>query len=375
MNSVGIVTARDHLTIQWTEHDVWATVQNFISLDPEIARAAYKLGKDVRDWKVHLAQGELNKTGPEKSHIVPILYRPFDVRYTYFTGKSKGFHCMPRGEVMQHMLKENIGLITVRKAPPDSLFNYFFVSENIISNGSIRSDNQSIDTFFPLYLYHERKKNRSGGGITMMLFEPEVPYGSGKKFPNIAPKIFETLQLAYKRQLSPEDIFYYIYGVLYSNAYRKKYAEFLKTDFPRVPFTSDVKLFKSIAKKGEELVALHLLKSKKLGKPIAHCEGEGENRVEKITYDEKKKRVYFNPSQYFAGVAKEVWEYHIGGYQVAEKWLKDRKGRVLSSEEVSHYCKVVTALAETIKVQSSLDELFEEVEKNILEVIFSNTPQ
>jgi len=201
-----------------------------------------------------------------------------------------------------------------------------------------------------------------------MLFEPEVSYGSGGKVPNIAPKILETLTLAYKRQPSPEDIFYYIYGVLYSNAYRQKYAEFLKTDFPRVPFTSSYKVFKPLAEKGEELVALHLLKSKKLGKLIAHCEGKGDNRVEKVTYDEKKKRVYFNQSQYFAGVVKEVWEYHIGGYQVAEKWLKDRKERILSSEEVSHYCKVITSLAETIKIQKSLDELFERVEKNLLDI-------
>ncbi|MBI4810868.1 MAG: N-6 DNA methylase, partial [Ignavibacteriales bacterium] len=366
VNSVGIVTARDHLSIQWTRHDIWTTVNNFAWLDTEIARAAYHLGQDVRDWKVELAQNDLKKSGPEKENVVPILYRPFDIRYTYYTGRSKGFHCMPRGEVMQHMLKDNIGLITVRKAPPDSLFNYFFVSENIISNGSIRSDNQSIDTFFPLYIYPERKKSRSGSGIPLMLFEPEVPYGTGKRVPNIATKIIEMLTLTYKRQLSPEDIFYYIYAVLYSNAYRQKYAEFLKTDFPRVPFSSSYKLFKSLAEKGDELVAIHLLKSKKLAKPIAHCEGEGENRVEKVIYDEKKKCVYFNPSQYFADVAKEVWEYHIGGYQVAQKWLKDRKERVLSSEEVSHYCKVVTALAETIKIQETLDLLFKDVEKNTI---------
>lgn len=364
VNSVGIVTARDHFVIDFNRKELERRIAQFreSSLDDILIAKTYDL-KDTSAWNLHDARITLSKDEDWKDHFTRLLYRPFDVREIFY---HDALVDRSRKEVMQHMLKDNIGLITVRKAPPDSLFNYFFVSENIISNGSIRSDNQSIDTFFPLYIYPERKKSRSGSGILLMLFEPEVPYGTGKRVPNIATKIIEMLTLTYKRQLSPEDIFYYIYAVLYSNAYRQKYAEFLKTDFPRVPFSSSYKLFKSLAEKGDALVAIHLLKSKKLAKPIAHCEGEGENRVEKVIYDEKKKCVYFNPSQYFADVAKEVWEYHIGGYQVAQKWLKDRKERVLSSEEVSHYCKVVTALAETIKIQETLDLLFKDVEKNTI---------
>jgi len=357
VNSVGIVTARDHLTIHWTPQQVWTTVLNFVSLDPEIARQGYELGNDVRDWKVKLAQEDLKKSGPTKRNIVPILYRPFDIRFTYYTGKSKGFHCMPRGEVMRHMLDKNLGFITVRKAPPNSLCNYFFVSEDIISNGAIRSDNQSIDTFFPLYTYPEKD--------THDLFSQSKP---DERIPNLAPGLVDALKSAFKKDPTPEQIFHYIYALLYSNAYRKKYAEFLKTDFPRVPFTKDYKLFKKLSEKGEELVELHLLKSKKLAKPIAKCEGPGELRVVKVTYDEKNGRVNINPDEYFVGVPRKVWEYHIGGYQVAEKWLKDRKGRVLSSEDITHYARVVTAIAETISVQQDLDDLFLEVETALLEV-------
>jgi predicted helicase len=357
VNSVGIVTARDHLTIHWSPQQVWTTVLNFVSLDPEIARQAYQLGDDVRDWKVKLAQEDLKKSGPSKENIVPILYRPFDTRYTYYTGKSKGFHCMPRGEVMRHMLDKNLGFITVRKAPPNSLFNYFFVSEHIISNGAIRSDNQSIDTFFPLYTYTE--KGRHG---LLSLSEPS------ERIPNLAPKLIEALKSAFKKDPSPEQIFQYIYALFYSNAYRKKYAEFLKTDFPRVPFTKDHRLFSKLAEKGEELVELHLLKSKKLVKPIAKCEGSGDLRVNKVTYDQNNPRVHINPEKWFAGIPPEVWEYHIGGYQVSEKWLKDRKGRELSSEEVAHYTRVVTAISETISIQRFLDDLFAEVETSLLEV-------
>ena len=357
VNSVGIVTARDHLTIHWTSQQVWTTVLNFVSLDPEIARQAYQLGDDVRDWKVKLAQEDLKKSGPTKENIVPILYRPFDIRFTYYTGRSKGFHCMPRGEVMRHMLDKNLGFITVRKAPPNSLCNYFFVSEHIISNGAIRSDNQSIDTFFPLYTYPQKDRHD--------LFSQNE---SGERVPNLAPKLVEALKSAFKKDPSPEQIFHYIYALLYSNAYRKKYAEFLKTDFPRVPFTKDYKLFNKLAEKGEELVELHLLKSKKLVKPIAKCEGSGDLRVDKVTYDQNKARVHINPEKWFAGIPPEVWEYHIGGYQVSEKWLKDRKGKELSSEEVAHYARVVTAIAETITIQRFLDDLFAEVETSLLEV-------
>jgi hypothetical protein len=190
----------------------------------------------------------------------------------------------------------------------------------------------------------------------------------GQRVPNLAPKLFEALKSAFKKEQTPEQIFHYIYALLYSNAYRKKYAEFLKTDFPRVPFTKDYKLFKKLAKKGEELVELHLLKSKKLIKPISKCEGSGDLRVEKVTYDRNKARVHINPEKWFEGVPAEVWEYHIGGYQVSDKWLKDRKGRSLSSEEVAHYTRVVTAIGETITIQKSLDDLFTEVETSLLEV-------
>ena len=113
--SVGIVTARDRLTIHWTPEEVWTTVLNFSRMDPELARRAYNLGKDAKDWKVTLAQEDLRKSGPSRDHIVSILYRPFDVRHTYYTGRSRGFHCRPRPEIMHHMLAgENVALITAR---------------------------------------------------------------------------------------------------------------------------------------------------------------------------------------------------------------------------------------------------------------------
>ncbi len=269
------------------------------------------------------------------------------------------------------MLQPNLALLTHRREEIQIPYTHFLVTNLISEHGVLSSKTTNYQ--FPLYLYN--KESDSGGssrrtGIsryqTMFVFEPATAYSV--RHPNINPDLFKSLSSAYKKQPSPEQIFHYIYAVLYSNAFREKYAEFLKTDFPRVPFTKDYKLFNKLAEKGEELVELHLLKSKKLTKPISKCEGAGNLHVDKVTYDQNKARVHINSEKWFTGISIEVWEYHIGGYQVAEKWLKDRKGRQLSSEEVAHYCRVVTAIAETIRIQESLDDLFEEVEKNLLEV-------
>jgi hypothetical protein len=176
----------------------------------------------------------------------------------------------------------------------------------------------------------------------------------------------------------PEDVFNYMYAVFYSPTYRTRYAEFLKSDFPRVPLTSDVNLFRSLCGLGAELVALHLLESPNLAKPIARYPVNGPNVVEKgfpkyLAPGELEPgtgkpledgRVYISKGdpgsdakgQYFEGVPPEVWNFHIGGYQVCEKWLKDRRGRTLTYDDLDHYLKVVTALNETIRLMSEVDK-------------------
>jgi predicted helicase len=173
----------------------------------------------------------------------------------------------------------------------------------------------------------------------------------------------------YKHAPAPEEIFYYIYAILYSNTYRTKYAEFLKIDFPRIPFTQDYALFTSMAEHGKKLVDLHLLKTPELDSPAAKYEGKGNDRVEKLIYEGKEGRVYINETQYFEGITEEVWQYQIGGYQVLSKWLKDRKGRVLTLDDTKHYSKVAISLKKTIEVQKTIDELYPEIEKETIELV------
>ena len=154
----------------------------------------------------------------------------------------------------------------------------------------------------------------------------------------------------------PEDVFHYIYAVLHSPTYRDRYTEFLKTDFPRIPVTSSKDLFALLAKKGAEIVALHTMESPLLDEVVATFPITDSNEVTLVRFDEPAARVWINKSQYFEGVQSQVWSFQTGGYQVCDKWLKDRKGRRLSYEDVAHYQKVVVALRETMRLMAEIDE-------------------
>jgi len=358
LNNVGIITARDNLTVKWTPEEVWQTVLNFSKLDSNSARTTYNLGKDARDWKVQLAQKDLIDSGLDKKRIVPILYRPFDIRYTYYTGKSRGFHCMPRPEVMRHMMRENLGLLTCRQQNKVG-FYHAWVCKNIVESCVVSNKTREINYLFPLFLYPDTAERD--------LFS--LAKKQEERQPNINPKLLFTLSEVYKKELSPEEIFYYVYAVLYSNTYRSKYAEFLKTDFPRIPFTRDYKQFSKMTGYGKRIIELHLLKSKELDPSVAKFQGKSNSKVEKLRYDEKERRVYINQNRYFEGIVKEVWQYQIGGYQVCGKWLKDKKKRKssLSLNEIKDYCKIVTAIQKTIKLQKAIDDIFLKAEKEVVE--------
>ena len=357
INSVGIVTARDDLTIRWSKQEVWDTVTDFSNLSPEEARDKYGLGKDARDWKVALAQKDVKDSGPRQKLVTPVLYRPFDTRYTYYTGHSRGFLCMPRPEVMRHLLAGgNVALITSRMTKGET-YQHTLVS-NTISEVILLSPKTSNNAFvFPIYLYPNDQEIASG------LYKPD------ERRPNLNPKFIEAfsdkLGLKFVEDgkgdlvdtFGPENIFNYAYAVLHSPTYRSRYAEFLKIDFPRLPLTSDKALFKALVAKGADLVALHLMESPMLNNRITKYDVSGSNAVEKVIYDEKEKRVYINKLQYFEGVPSDVWNFQIGGYQVCEKWLKDRKGRTLSYDDLTHYQRIVVALKMTIRLMAEIDDL------------------
>lgn len=338
--SLGITTARDELTIQYTKEKMWEVVVDFGKMDAEKAREKYGLGKDSNDWKVEAAQDDLIKSGLKNEKIVPILYRPFSVKFTYYTGKSARFMMRPRGKIMQHMMHDNLALIGMRQYLYDvDSYNYVFVSDKI-TDSRIFVSNRGAGSVIPLYRYAK----------------------NGSKTPNIEPSVIAKLSHVYGINPTPEDIFYYIYGVLHSNAYREKYVELLKIDFPKIPFTEDHDLFLKIGVIGKQLADLHLMKPDVFNTSKIKYHGRGDHKVEKIGYDEEKHRVVINKKQYFEPVSKEVWEYQIGGYMVMQKWLKDRRHDVLTVDDVNHYRYIGEALGKTIELQDEIDELYGNVE-------------
>jgi len=186
-NSVGIATARDSLTIHWSDDDLWRTINEFSSLPIEDARNRFNLGKDARDWTVVNAQNEILATGPNKDNIRKVLYRPFDIRYTYYTGKSRGFHCMPRGEVMQHLLKEhNVALITSRLTKGES-FHHIQASREVVEVICMSSKTSNNGFVFPLYLYPSDVRKDT-------LFDNGQTTGTlGGRKPNLSPEFIEDL--------------------------------------------------------------------------------------------------------------------------------------------------------------------------------------
>ncbi|MBN2208305.1 MAG: N-6 DNA methylase [Candidatus Coatesbacteria bacterium] len=388
VNSVGIVTARDSLTTQFSSSEIWDVLREFARLQPEEARRRFRLGPDAQDWTVGSAQRDVNDGGPHRELVLPMLYRPYDTRYTYYTGRSRGFICRPRAEVMGHMLAgPNIGLTigragqVVHQREWDIVFCAGCLADlNLYRRGG--------NCLFPLYLCLKPEVDQG--------FEVDRPYDPAGRRSNLSQKFIEhfsgRLNMDFlpngrgdlEGTFGPEDIFAYIYGVFHSPTYRNRYAEFLKIDFPRVPLTSNAGLFRALCAKGQELVGLHLMRDDRLNNPSfwgTSYPVAGAHDVTCVDYrgpgdsapceDQPLEtgRVYVNMArprkathaEYFDGVGPDVWEFRIGGYQVLDHWLKERKRhkRALTEDDIYHFQKVVAVLRETIRLMQEIDEVIE----------------
>jgi len=352
VNNVGIVTARDKFAIDFDQNILRNRIRQFrdLKIDNLLIKEGFKL-KDTSTFKLDKFRKELAKDENWQNYFKLISYRPFDIRYIFY---SKWVVERPIYDTMRHMLEENIGLTISRQVKASKDWRHFLISELMIESSFVSNKTSEITSIFPLYIYPDKNKKD--------LFSQHQT----EKEPNIPAAIFEKLESVYGQKPSPEDILYYIYGVFYSNIYRETYAEFVKIDFPRVPFTADYTLFKKMGASGKELADLHLLKSTALDPPIAKYQGSGTNdRIDKITYKKDEQRIYINKDKYFEGVAPEVWNYHIGGYQVLHKYLKDRKGR--NMDDAPRYCRIATALSKTIEIQEQIDGLYTESEKELVQ--------
>lgn len=355
--SSGIQTKCDALSVHFSENEIWTTVNDLSKMKPEDARTHFGLGKDGRDWTVKGAISDLNSPIPDKRFCAPIQYKPFDTRWTYWTGKTKGFLAYPRREIMSHIVGlDNLGLIFNRQVVGE--FSHFFVSDIATNHGTFYLGNKGQDYIAPLWLIEKNAGSRSSNIL------PEFSRSISN---NIALNQVNDDRGDLKGNYGPRDLFDYIYAVLHSPGYRSRYAEFLKSDFPRIPTPKDRAIFSALVPLGRALVALHLLRSEDalaLKSPDIRFAGTGEARVEKGYPEYQNGKVMINGSRWFEDVPMATWEFHVGGYQVCEKWLKVRAakggkkpspGRVLTEEDILHYRRVVVALTETRRLMAEID--------------------
>lgn len=341
----GIETKRDEFAIDFDQAALKARVQDFAYGVYSDQQLKNKFGLRDNEWKVEEAAAEMKRNNSWENSFFPCLYRPFDTRWIIY---SKIILARDRGTVMASMNQENFGIIAARQTKED--FSVL-ISNTICTHKIVTVYDRSF--IFPLYIYE--KKSAQGSLLEIQ-----------NRYPNLAPKIIESicnkLKLTFTHEKSPDkdsfapvDLLDYIYAILYSPKYRLKYQELLKIDFPRVPYPKNIKQFWRLVKVGAQLRELHLLSSPLLNsKTVTYPEG-GDNVVSKCEFQENK--VWINDKQFFGNVPEVAWQFHIGGYQPAQKWLKDRKGRSLSYEEVLHYLKIITTLEHTGRIMLELDEV------------------
>jgi predicted helicase len=346
VNGVGITTAHDEFVISDNRNKLIDLFTNFKNTqgNVDLLHNTFNVRKK-QGWDILKGWLNLQSENNIENFVKEIMYRPFDNKYIFYEDKLVWRTVK---NIMRHFFADNnLGLIVGRQGQVvgSMAWNLIFITKNI---ADFNSYYRGGGTVFPLYLYPDKD----------VLDQTET------RQPNLNADIIKTLAIKLKLQFTPEktddkktfapiDILDYIYAVLHSPTYRIKYKEFLKIDFPKVPYPSDVKQFRSFVAFGSKLRELHLLENVAPAENLAVYPMEGNNEIEKVFFEDKK--VWINSKQYFAKVPQEVWDYFIGGYQPAQKWLKDRKGRTLTFDEIEHYQKIINVLKMTIELQKRID--------------------
>lgn len=335
-SGAGVVSARDEFVMAFDDNELFNRMARAAKMKIEDAREEFSLRADVESWRVEWAISDLKATGPSKSNISPILYRPFDVRQIYYTSKSGGILARPNFRIMQHMNSgENVALICPKQSH-GSLGA--FVTSGLAAHKAF--DAYNINTLFPLYI---------------------MPMAGlkGKAVPNFADKIWSKIKrVGGKLAEDPQAVFDYIYAVLHSRTYNTKYGEYLKSGYPRVPYPLSSAAFRRFSKLGGQLREAHMLQGKCStpdGK-LARYPIDGSDRVEFAKF--AANRVWINDEQYFDNVPASVWTLRIGGYVPARKWLQDRIGRDLPMSELEHYQRLIAALIENERLLDLIEATF-----------------
>lgn len=338
----GLLTTHDQFAISFTKDEAEAKVEQLLSTEDEkSARLIWKLCSQPQ-WKYDVAKKELS-SAEWKEQVTQVLYRPFDVRWTVYN-KNVAVH--RRERVSRHLLtNNNLSFVLPSGVEGGNSWQHVVVCEGLSAHHA--ASIKEVNYVFPLWLL-----NSEGTGSSLF------GNSTNSRQANFSPLFLDAIMKKLGPiVLSPRDLFCYIYAILYSPQYRRKYREFLRRGFPRIPFPRDESTLRNLSAIGSDLVDLHLLKKK--SKMAPRYPVAGDNMVRKAEH--KNDRVYINDVQYFDGVPREAWDFLFGSYQVAEKWLKDRKGRLLTFDELQTYLQIIGVVRETIILQDMIDvHLFDE---------------
>ena len=345
LNNSGFETAKDSFIIKFNKNDIDNLKIKIQDLTTEEVSSFFNL---------KLPKAEEVKKDIDNSIIINCLYRPFDIRYTLISKNSQGVMFRPRFETVRHLLQENIGLLCCKRQTSFD-FQHTFITKNAVERCSVSLQTGEVSYVFPLYFYLDTKGQQDAFVRNSVIRIPNLNV-------EIVNIIAKELALTFTNEkettlntFAPIDLLDYIYAVLHSPSYRETYKEFLKIDFPRVPFLTVTDKFWKLVKLGGELRQIHLLESPVIDKYITGYPEDGDNIVTKPTY--KNGNVYINDTQYFSNVPEVSWSFYIGGYQPAQKWLKDRKDRELSFEDILHYQKIIVAMSETDRIMKEIDKI------------------
>ena len=352
INGVGMTTAHDEFVIKDSKSELLKSFQEFQNTERNFDLLHSKFNvKKKEGWNILQGYDNIKNETDLSKYIELVSYRPFDDKYIFYEDKLVWRTVR---KVMQHFIKgPNVGLVIPKINQED---NCYFISKNIIAHKLCSAyDSNSL---FPLYLYPDNNPqqtiNQTAERTPNLNLEivNQIAEKLGLTFTN--EKDTSTSSVS-KNTFAPIDILDYIYAVLHSPGYREKYKEFLKIDFPRVPYPKDVNTFWQLVKLGGEIRQIHLLESPTVEQYITQYPIDGDNVVTKPKYHEGK--VYINDTQYFNSVPEVAWNFYIGGYQPAQKWLKDRKERKLEFDDILHYQKIIVALTETDRLMKEIDKI------------------
>ena len=360
LSGTGLLSARDAFSVDMSRADLWSRASDVMRLDVEEARQKYGIGNDSQSWSVAAALDDL-KENASTDNLMEFDYRPLDRRWTIYTGKQGGFHFFPAPKISRNLVgHRNLAVCYTRKIEGGRPFADIMVTASPITLHSLSI--KEVNSFAPLYLYPD---DSSAQGDVFDVRHRTL---------NLEPKLYAAICAAAgidpADQAGPDDdfraatgagrpsevkVFDYIYGVLHSPDYRATFAEFLKIDFPRIPYPASPELFRHVSEKGEALRRLHLMEPAAIGDTPYPYHGEGDDMVASGYPKLEGGKVHINQNQYFADVPDLAWSFHIGGYQPAQKWLKDRRGRTLSWDDIGHYQKIIKILIETDRIMKEIE--------------------